>query len=116
LPPIVDEDFNTLLELLGPETMRDVVRLLMDSAPTRFSSARAGLAEGDTVRAATAFHTLRSSCGQLGAKALEQLCIDGERHAKAGDVPSAAAALADAEREFARCVEWFGARGFTAPA
>lgn len=113
MPPIVDEDFNTLLELLGPETMRDVVRLLMDSAPTRIASARAGLAEGDTVRAATAFHTLRSSCGQLGAKSLEQICVEGERQAKAGDVSAATALLADAEREYARCVQWFAARGFT---
>lgn len=116
LSSIVDEDFNVLLELLGQETMRDVVRLLMDSAPTRFASARVGLADGDTVRAATAFHTLRSSCGQLGAKALEQMCVEGERHAKAGDIPKATTALADAEREFARCVDWFGARGFTRPA
>lgn len=113
---IVEEDFNTLLELLGPETMRDVVRLLMESAPTRIASARAGLAEGDAVRAATAFHTLRSSCGQLGAKSLERVCIDGERQAKAGDIPAAGALLAEAEREFARCVEWFGARGFTGAA
>ena len=96
--------------------MRDVVRLLVDSAPTRLASARAGLAEGDMARAATAFHTLRSSCGQLGAKSLEQMCVEGERHAKAGDVPAAFTLLADAEREFARCVEWFGARGFTSPA
>ncbi len=113
MPPIIEDDFNALLELLGPDTMREVVGLLLESAPIRFASARAGIAEGDHARVTTAFHALRSSCGQLGAKALEHLCTDGERVAKGGDLSAAAVVLDDAEREFARCIGWFVANGWS---
>jgi len=116
LSSIVEDDFNALLDLLGPDTMRDVVKLLVESAPTRFASARDGLAAGDHARAATAFHTLRSSCGQLGAKSLEALCTEGERLSKHGDVPGAVGVLAAAEGEFARCLEWFGANRWVSAA
>lgn len=111
-PPVQADDFDALLELLDEQTMRDVVALFVASAPTRLVSAREGLATGDTARAATAFHTLRSGCGQLGARRLEELCATGERLAKHGDVAAAGDRLREVRVEYDRCLEWFRAHGW----
>jgi len=110
--PVQSSDFDALLELLDEQTMRDVVAIFVSSAPTRFASAREGLASGDTARAVTAFHTLRSGCGQLGARRLEELCATGEQQAKRGDIADASARLSEALAEYDRCLEWFGAHGW----
>lgn len=110
--PVQVIDFNALLELLDESTMRDVVALFVASAPSRLTSAREGLATGDTSRAATALHTLRSGCGQLGARRLEELCAAGEQMAKHGDIAAALARLSDVLLEYDRCLEWFRTNGW----
>lgn len=110
--PVQSSDFDALLALLDEQTMRDVVALFVESAPTRLASVREGLATGDTGRAATAFHTLRSGCGQLGARRLEELCTAGEQLAKHGDVTGAGARLGDVLLEYDRCLEWFRTNGW----
>lgn len=110
--PVQSDDFDALLELLEEETMRDVIALFVASAPTRLESARAGLESGDAARTATAFHTLRSGCGQLGARRLEALCAAGEHAAKHGDVAGAGERLREAHVEYSRCLEWFQAHGW----
>lgn len=111
-PPVQASDFDALLELLDEQTMREVVALFVASAPTRLASVREGLATGDTARAATAFHTLRSGCGQLGARRLEELCAAGEQMAKHGDVAAASAQLSVVLDEYVRCVAWFRTHGW----
>ena len=111
-PPDQSDDFEALLELLDEQTMREVVALFVASAPTRLASARDGLATGDTARASTAFHTLRSGCGQLGARRLEEMCASGEQLAKHGDVAAASARLSDVLAEYERCLEWFRTHGW----
>ncbi|MDP1891123.1 MAG: Hpt domain-containing protein [Gemmatimonadaceae bacterium] len=110
--PVQAADFDALLELLDEQTMRDVVALFVASAPTRLNSARDGLATGDTARASTAFHTLRSGCGQLGARRLEELCAAGEQLAKHGDVAAAGGRLREVLVEYERCLEWFRDHGW----
>ena len=112
--PVSEDDFNALLELLDEDTMREVVTLFLASAPDRLGSARSGVASGDGRVAASAFHALRSGCGQLGARHLEALCADGERRAKAGDFAGAADSLAAAEAEYERCRVWFRGAGWVA--
>lgn len=110
--PVQASDFDALLELLDEQTMREVVALFVASAPTRLASVREGLASGDTARAATAFHTLRSGCGQLGARRLEELCAAGEQMAKHGDIAAANAQLSVVLVEYERCMAWFRAHGW----
>ena len=112
LPPIDQSDFDALLELLERSTMTDVVRMLVESAPVRIATASQALAAGNGTVASTAFHTLRSGCGQLGARHLEALSANGERLARTGDVAGARACLADVEAEFARCLVWFRDNGW----
>lgn len=112
LQPVQASDFDALLELLDEQTMREVIALFVASAPTRLASVREGLATGDTTRAATAFHTLRSGCGQLGARQLEELCAAGEQMAKRGEIAAAGAQLSVVLEEYERCVAWFRSHGW----
>jgi HPt (histidine-containing phosphotransfer) domain-containing protein len=105
--PIEPSDFDALLELLERDAMREVVTIFVGSVPGRLSVARLGISGGDLRAAATAFHTMRSACGQLGARRLEELCANAERAAKAGDVDGASALLDQVEAEAALCLAWF---------
>ncbi|MBI2409374.1 MAG: Hpt domain-containing protein [Gemmatimonadetes bacterium] len=111
--PVVADDFNALLELLDRETMREVVQLFLAAAPTRLETARQAVTSGNAAVAATALHTMRSGCGQLGARRLEELCATGEREAKHGDLAAVDTRLSEIDAEFARCLEWFHANGWS---
>ena len=110
--PIEQSDFDALLELLEQQSMREVVTIFVGSVPERVNVARHGIADGDLRAAATAFHTMRSGCGQLGARRLEELCASAERAAKGGDVAGAASLLASVETELAACLSWFHENGW----
>jgi len=110
--PVVQADFDALLELLDRETMREIIAMFTESCPQRIAAMHGGLAGGDLVAVATAFHTMRSGCGQLGARELEELCALGERAAKAGSTQDAAAVLVRVEAELALVFGWFRAQGW----
>ena len=110
--PIALADFEALLELLDRDTMREVVTLFALSAPERLTLARRGIASGEARVVATAFHTMRSGCGQLGARHLEELCANAERSAKADDLLGTAAVLDLAAVELDRCLGWFRDHGW----
>jgi len=108
--PVELAEFDALLELLDRDTMREVVQLFAASAPGRLVAARTGIAAGDSRAVATAFHTLRSGCGQLGARHLEELCAGAERAAKEGNLALADVRLAEITVEYERCLSWFRER------
>lgn len=110
--PVEQADFDALLELLEPQTMRDVVRMFADSAPLRLTAAEQGITIGDASAVATAFHTLRSGCGQLGARRLEEMCMRAEHAAKRGEIAVASGLLAEVHVEYERCLLWFTGRGW----
>jgi HPt (histidine-containing phosphotransfer) domain-containing protein len=110
--PVIQADFDALLELLDRDTMREIIAMYVESCPQRIATMRDGLAAGDLVTVATAFHTMRSGCGQLGARQLEELCALGERSAKAGSTQDATAMLARVEAELALVIGWFRAQGW----
>lgn len=110
--PIEQSDFDALLELLDRGTMREVVAMFASSAPERMQAARAGIALGDGRVVATAFHTMRSGCGQLGARHLEELCANAEQAAKRGDLAGTAVLMEQVARELEVCFDWFRSHGW----
>jgi HPt (histidine-containing phosphotransfer) domain-containing protein len=113
--PVDEGDFGALLELLDHQTMREVIRMFTASAPERLAAAQQGIAAGDAAAVITAFHTLRSGCGQLGAKRLDDLCATAERAAKGGDLSAAEVQLPGVRAEYERCVVWFRERTWLSP-
>lgn len=114
--PFVEEsDFDALLELLEANTMREVVTMFALSAPERLVAVRDGVRANDPVSVATAFHTMRSGCGQLGARHLEELCAHAERVAKTGDLAAVQAMMTEVSAELDGCLGWFSERGWVNP-
>lgn len=110
--PVVQAEFDALLELLDRDTMREIIATFVESCPQRIAAMHGGLAVGDLAAVSTAFHTMRSGCGQLGACDLEALCALGERAAKAGSAHDTAALIVRVESELARVLAWFRSRGW----
>ncbi len=110
--PIDQPEFNALLELIDHGTMREVVAIFAASCPERLLAMRDSLAAGDLPAVATTYHTMRSGCGQLGARDLEDLCALGEQAAKAGRADEATRLLETVEAETARVLAWFRAQGW----
>ena len=110
--PIEQAEFEALLELLERDTMREVVAMFARSAPERLRLARDGISSGEAPVVVTAFHTMRSGCGQLGGRVLEALCADAERAAKTGDLRRAGVLLDEVALELERCLDWFRQHGW----
>jgi HPt (histidine-containing phosphotransfer) domain-containing protein len=80
--------------------------IFLDALPEGLSTARRALAEGDAATVGQVAHSLKSSAGQMGAVAVERLCLAMEPASRTGDLPALAALLSEAEREGAAYARW----------
>ena len=71
----------------GDGLARDMAALFADAVPTRLDEARRGLAAGDHAAVASAMHTLKASCAQLGGVEAAARCAAAERAALDGSAP-----------------------------
>ncbi len=72
--PIGDPTALQLLERVGGRTLvREMVALFLREAPRRIATARDGLERGDLAAVQGAAHALKSSAGQMGARAMQEL-------------------------------------------
>jgi HPt (histidine-containing phosphotransfer) domain-containing protein len=90
----------------GEPLLRDMAAIFVTDTPARIARLERGLAEGNAAAVAYAAHTMKSSFAQFGAAALERLCADAERAARAGDLAPVGALLAGIVREFASYRGW----------
>ena len=88
------ETIAVLKELGGdddPELFNEIVDLFLEDTPTRLRALQAAAAEGDARAVEETAHALKSSCGNLGALLLADLCRELEtrgRSRELGAVPS----------------------------
>jgi len=66
----------------GPEMVGELITLYRQETPLRLAQAQQALAAGKFRDFADAMHGLRSSTGNLGARDIEALVLDLERHAR----------------------------------
>jgi HPt (histidine-containing phosphotransfer) domain-containing protein len=71
----------------GDGLARDMAALFADAVPTRLDEAQRGLATGDHAAVASAMHTLKASCAQLGGVEAAACCAAAERAALDGSTP-----------------------------
>ena len=91
----------------GEELARDMAALFADAVPVRLTEARRGLAVGDHAAVASAMHTLKASCAQLGGVEAATCCAAAERAALDGTAPeSLAHTLAAVDVACAAHVAW----------
>jgi HPt (histidine-containing phosphotransfer) domain-containing protein len=84
----------------GARLLRGMIALFLEQGPVRLAAAEAGLASGRLGEAERAWHSLRSSAGNLGAARLAQAAQHAETAAAAGQGAAAAAAGATVRTEY----------------
>jgi HPt (histidine-containing phosphotransfer) domain-containing protein len=93
----------TLKELGGddePELFVELVDLFLENAKTNFKALSEALDRADPQAMERTAHTLKSSCGNVGAVGLSEACFKLEQLGRAGRLEGAAQILANALREF----------------
>jgi HPt (histidine-containing phosphotransfer) domain-containing protein len=99
---------DKLRRLGGEALVRDVIVIFLDTVPARMAAARAAVERGDVASLKLAAHTMRGSCGQLGAVRMRELCERVERAASTLDLAASAHLLDAMERELGMVRDWLG--------
>lgn len=95
-----------LRRLGGSTLVRDMVALFREQIPQRMATARAGVRCGDVAAVKLAAHAMRTSCGQLGAVAMRELCEQVEHAARSLDLAPVPALLDALDDEQRRAFAW----------
>jgi HPt (histidine-containing phosphotransfer) domain-containing protein len=90
----------------GERLVRDLTELFLAQVPQRVAAAREGIRTGNAAEVERAAHSLKSSCGQLGAVAMQGICTRIEGLAAQGALPPIPEMLDELESEFARYLDW----------
>ena len=77
---------------VGADTMREMCRLFLDDLPGRIAVMKAACGDRDATTVARGAHTLASAARLVGATFLADMCVELERHARAGRLDDAGAA------------------------
>jgi HPt (histidine-containing phosphotransfer) domain-containing protein len=105
--PRFDAQPMAMLRRVGTEALaKKMIDLFLTSAPARVAAIHEGNATGDLEIARAAAHSLKSSAGQLGAVALQDLCRQIEDAATRKDAPAVAALVPPLDTELAAAESW----------
>lgn len=107
------DDAQPALDMLrsvgGDEMLAMMMQTFIDFTDERMTKMSEAAGEGNLVEVAAIAHSLKSSSRQLGAMPLGESCEAAEKAGKAGDVSAAAAAVAEARRDYAAARLWMAA-------
>jgi CheY-like chemotaxis protein len=96
------ERLNVLEDLGGPELVRKVAELFLQSAPPQLEALARALEAGAADAAAFAAHSLKGAASNIGATAMAALCAEIEKQAGDQQAVAGGLALPPLEAEFAR--------------
>lgn len=89
-----------LCEEFGPEMAIEIVELFLDDTVSQLSALREGLTRLDARAVARTAHSLKGSCGNVGASAMVGVCLQLENLSTSGTVEGVAPLLAQLETDF----------------
>jgi signal transduction histidine kinase/CheY-like chemotaxis protein/HPt (histidine-containing phosphotransfer) domain-containing protein len=89
----------------GAEILGELIDIYLEDTPQRLEALAKAVAEGDAVGIREHAHSLKSSCAQLGAAHLSDLCRQLETLGRDGDLGPTASLMAEAQAEFPRVQE-----------
>ncbi|MBI4012985.1 MAG: Hpt domain-containing protein [Candidatus Rokubacteria bacterium] len=92
----------TLTDLGAPAVFRELLTVFLHDTPERLAALRHAAAAGDARAVRFAAHTLKGTCGYLGAHGLVRICREIEARSSAGPVAPDLPLLAELEAEFRR--------------
>jgi len=90
----------------GEKLVAELTAVFKQEVPRRMQLAQAAAGRGDFSALEEAAHSLKSSCGQMGAARMHAICEEVEGRAAAGSVDGAAALLDVLEHEFVSFTDW----------
>ncbi|MBI1381820.1 MAG: hypothetical protein GC161_12120 [Planctomycetaceae bacterium] len=101
LDPQVIASLRELDEPGEPGLLEELVDIFLSDAPTRVAALEEALAAGDGAQLERVAHSLKSSCGNLGAKTLAELCRQIEANGRQGRLEGIASLVARSRQAFA---------------
>jgi two-component system, sensor histidine kinase and response regulator len=96
------DDLRALQEEDEPDLLAELIDLFLQDTSPRMSTMEQALAEGDASAVAQVAHSLKGSCGNLGAKQMSELCAQLEATAHSGDLVQARKLFPHLQQEYAR--------------
>ena len=94
------EALERLVRIGGQGFLLEMIALFLEHAPQRLAAAREGLEEGDFAVLYRASHSLKSTAGNLGARALQATAEQVEGRAVAEDLDAAVPLLEEMEARY----------------
>lgn len=86
----------------GPDILGELIDIFLDDTPGRLQDMQQAVNGGDAESSESAAHALKSSCAQLGALHLSELCRQVEMAGKARDLTGMVDVARAAGDEYAR--------------
>jgi HPt (histidine-containing phosphotransfer) domain-containing protein len=103
-PAVLDASVIDALRQLTPpgepDILAEVFTLFLEEAPPRIERMRNAAAGGDIKEVHRAAHSLKGSAGNIGARAMYDVCSVIDERGKAGDLAGAAALVDAVQAEF----------------
>ncbi|HLE44287.1 MAG TPA: Hpt domain-containing protein [Methylomirabilota bacterium] len=93
---------ETFTDLGAPAVFRELITVFLRDTPERLAALRRAAAAGNARAVRFAAHTLKGTCGYLGAQGLVRICGELEALSGAGPVAPDLPLLAELEAEFRR--------------
>jgi len=100
LDPAVIESLRELTPPGEPDVLNEVLTIFLQEVPPRLERLRTFLAAGNIVEVQRAAHSLKGSAGNIGARALHDICRQVDDKGRAGDLSGLAPLVAALTLEF----------------
>ena len=105
-PAAVDESVLEELKAFqcddGPDILTELIDIFLDDSPPRLAAMSAAMTTSESAVAEAEGHALKSSCAQLGALGLSEICRQIEQAGKQDDIGTAEPLVEQALIEFKR--------------
>jgi two-component system, sensor histidine kinase and response regulator len=85
-----------------PDILEELVELFLEDAPSQLKTLREATEKDDAQSVERTAHTLKGSCGNMGAVRMEALCSELEGICHSGNLVAAPARISRLEEEFGR--------------
>jgi HPt (histidine-containing phosphotransfer) domain-containing protein len=86
LDPDVVESLRQLTPPGEPDVLAEIFNLFLDEVPKRIDVLRSAVKSGDAAKVQRAAHSLKGSSGNIGARAMHDVCRQLDERAKDGDL------------------------------
>ena len=86
LDPDVVESLRQLTPPGEPDVLAEIFNLFLDEVPKRIDALRSAVTSGDAVKVQRTAHSLKGSAGNIGARAMHEVCRQIDERARAGEL------------------------------